>query len=107
MVRISLARGFPERLGWSWVEAAAGESIGHNMLPGEVKMEALVFRVHMESYGYIELQSITYTYTYYYLHISTYYMFLVNYNKHSVPADLPRVNKSKVAILSGAAASIC
>ena len=63
----------------------------------------------MESYGYIyiyiQLQSITYTYTYYlYLVIST-YMLLVNYNKHSVPADLPRVNKS--GEFSGAAASIC
>jgi hypothetical protein len=37
--------------------------------------------------------------------ISTYYMLLVNYNKHSVPADLPRVNKS--GEFSGAAASIC
>ena len=89
VVRISLARGFPERLGcYLWQYASWRGKNGGFGIQG--------------TYGiiWIQLQSITYTYTYtytyttyiyLYLHISTYYMFLVNYNKHCVPADLPRV----------------
>ena len=74
VVRISLAyRGFPQRLGWSWVEVSSASWRGDWRL----WYSGYIWN-HMESYGYIQLQSITYTYNHIYILLISTYIYLLH-----------------------------